>query len=77
MLELIPDHRRSPQEAAELREEVREVHEGLSQLKPQERRALSLLALGFSYREIGEITGWTHTKINRCIAEGRAALRAP
>jgi RNA polymerase sigma factor (sigma-70 family) len=76
VLELIPDHRRSPQEAAELREEVRAVHHKLSQLKPQERRALSLLALGFSYAEIGEITGWTHTKINRCIAEGRAALRA-
>jgi DNA-directed RNA polymerase specialized sigma24 family protein len=30
---------------------------------------------GYSYREIGEITGWTHTKINRCIAEGRARLR--
>jgi RNA polymerase sigma factor (sigma-70 family) len=75
-LELIPDVGRSPQEAAELRDEVAEVRERLSKLKPQERRALSLLALGYSYREIAEITGWTHTKINRCIAEGRAALRA-
>jgi RNA polymerase sigma factor (sigma-70 family) len=74
-LELIADPSRSPQEAAELREEVRELRTRFSRLKPQERRALSLLCLGYSYREIGEITGWTHTKINRCVSEGRAALR--
>jgi RNA polymerase sigma factor (sigma-70 family) len=73
----LPDPGRSPQEAAELAELVGEVRGKLACLKPQERRALSLLALGYSYAEIGEITGWTRTKINRCIAEGRAALRAP
>jgi hypothetical protein len=25
--------------------------------------------------EIGELRGWTYTKINRCINEGRAELR--
>jgi hypothetical protein len=30
-------------------------------LKRDERRALSLLAVGFSYREIGELTGWSYT----------------
>jgi DNA-directed RNA polymerase specialized sigma24 family protein len=31
--------------------------------------------LGYSYREITEMTGWTFTKVNRCSAEGRARLR--
>ena len=46
-----------------------------ARLKPDERTALLLFALGNSYREIAEGKGWTHTKVNRCIAEGRAALR--
>ena len=47
----------------------------LAALKPDERTAISLFAAGFSYREICENHGWTYTKVNRCIAEGRAALR--
>lgn len=74
-LELIPDPTNGPQQSALLGEHVAEVRAQLAELKPQERRALSLLALGYSYAEIGEITGWTYTKINRCIAEGRARLR--
>jgi DNA-directed RNA polymerase specialized sigma24 family protein len=34
-----------------------------------------LLAAGLSYAEIGELCGWTYTKVNRCLAEGRVALR--
>jgi len=45
------------------------------ELKRDERRALSLLAFGYSYREICEQTGWSYTKVNRCLAEGRATLR--
>jgi hypothetical protein len=45
--------------------------EALHALKPQEVRALTLKAQGYSYAEIGEITGWSYTKINRCMAEGR------
>jgi DNA-directed RNA polymerase specialized sigma24 family protein len=37
----------------------------LAQLKPQERRALTLKALGYSYSEIGELTGWTYTNVKR------------
>lgn len=48
----------------------------LARLKVDERTALLLFGLGYSYREIGEKQGWTHTKVNRCLAEGRAALRA-
>jgi RNA polymerase sigma factor (sigma-70 family) len=56
-------------------EEVMATRAALARLKRDERRALSLLALGYSYREIGELTGWTYTKVNRCLAEGRARLR--
>jgi RNA polymerase sigma factor (sigma-70 family) len=48
--------------------------EALRQLKPQEIRALRLKAEGYSYREICEITGWTYTKVNRCLTEGRQAF---
>ena len=50
---------------------------GLAALKPDERTALLLLGLGYSYAEIGAPPRWTRTKVNRCLAEGRAALRAP
>lgn len=48
--------------------------EALQQLKPQELRALWLKAQGHSYQEIAEINGWTYTKVNRCITEGRKAF---
>ena len=43
-------------------------------LKPQEIRCLVLRARGFSYREICEETGWSYTKVNRSITEGRRAF---
>jgi RNA polymerase sigma factor (sigma-70 family) len=52
-----------------------DARQGLAALKPDERSALLLLGLGYSYREIAELCGWTYTKVNRCISEGRAALR--
>ncbi|MDX6697099.1 MAG: hypothetical protein QOE65_496 [Solirubrobacteraceae bacterium] len=48
--------------------------EALSRLKPHEVRALVLKARGYSYREIADITGWTYTKVNRCLTEGRRAF---
>jgi RNA polymerase sigma factor (sigma-70 family) len=45
--------------------------EALQRLKPQELRALWLKAQGHSYNDIGEITGWSYTKVNRCLTEGR------
>ncbi len=48
----------------------------LARLKPDERRAIALQAEGYSYAEIQAITGWTYTKVNRCLAEGRARLRS-
>ena len=53
---------------------MRQAAEALAQLKPQEIRALQLKAEGYSYREICQLTGWTYTKVNRCLTEGRRAL---
>jgi len=59
-------------ERLDLRERARR---DLPRLKPQERRALGLFAQGYGYREICAATGWSYTKVNRCVTEGRAALR--
>jgi RNA polymerase sigma factor (sigma-70 family) len=64
-----------PLELAERRERIALTARALATLKPAERRALALLAAGLSYAEIGELMGWSHTKVNRLLAEGRAALR--
>ena len=48
--------------------------EALKRLKPQETRALLLRAEGHSYDEIARICGWTYTKVNRCLTEGRRAF---
>ena len=59
----------------ERRDQLAERMQALNSLKDDERRALWLIGLGLSYAEITRATGWTHTKINRCASEGRAALR--
>jgi RNA polymerase sigma factor (sigma-70 family) len=73
---LIPASGAGPAERAERREAIARSREALRTLKPQELRALTLLAEGYSYREIGEITGFSKTKINRCLAEGRERFRS-
>jgi RNA polymerase sigma factor, sigma-70 family len=70
-LESIASESPGPNDQAARRERVVRSGEALQALKPQEVRALTLKAQGYSYAEIGEITGWTYTKINRCMAEGR------
>jgi RNA polymerase sigma factor (sigma-70 family) len=72
---LLPGADDGPAEKAERREAVARSREALQALKPQELRALTLLAEGYSYAEIGEITGFSRTKINRCLAEGRERFR--
>ena len=63
-----------PADLAEHRDRLRLGAEALSRLKPQEVRALMLRAEGFSYQEICEATGWTYTKVNRCLSEGRRSF---
>lgn len=72
----IPAEGSGPGEQTERREAVARTREALQALKPAELRALSLLASGYSYAEIGEITGFSQTKINRVLAEGRNRFRA-
>lgn len=64
-----------PAELAERREQVVEARGSLAALKPAERLAILLQAQGYSYGEICALCGWTYTKVNRSLAEGRAKLR--
>jgi RNA polymerase sigma factor (sigma-70 family) len=52
-----------------------EARQRLGALKADERRAIVLHAAGYTYGEIGERCGWTPTKVNRCLYEGRRALK--
>jgi RNA polymerase sigma factor (sigma-70 family) len=61
-------------EQAERLERLRLGAEALGHLKPHEVRALRLKAEGFSYREICAMTGWSYTKVNRLLTEGRQAF---
>ncbi|MBV9212367.1 MAG: sigma-70 family RNA polymerase sigma factor, partial [Actinobacteria bacterium] len=63
-----------PADLAERRDRLRLGAEAMSRLKPQEVRALMLRAEGLSYQEICEATGWTYTKVNRCLSEGRRSF---
>jgi RNA polymerase sigma factor (sigma-70 family) len=64
-----------PAEHAERRDAITEAARSLAALKANERVAILLQAEGYSYAEICEMLGWTYTKVNRCLAEGRAKLR--
>ena len=48
--------------------------EALKRLRPHELRALWLRAQGHSYSDISAITGWSYTKVNRCVSEGRRSF---
>jgi RNA polymerase sigma factor (sigma-70 family) len=75
-LAFMPTELPGPAERAERGELVAEARRRLSELKANERLAILLQAEGYSYAEICARCGWTYTKVNRCLAEGRAALRA-
>jgi RNA polymerase sigma factor (sigma-70 family) len=75
--QVLPVEAPGPDERTSRDELLAERRQALAELKPDERQALWLLGLGFSYAEICEATGWTYTKVNRCLSEGRAALRQP
>lgn len=72
---LIPAAGDGPEERAERQEAIARSREALQALKPAELRTLTLLAEGYSYAEIGELTGFSQTKVNRCLAEGRDRFR--
>ena len=71
-LDAVPaESQRSVEERFESNERVERSAEVMRRLKRDEARALMLKAEGLSYNEIGERLGWTYTKVNRCITEGR------
>ncbi len=67
----LPPAEGAVEERIEREERTAHSIEALGRLKPDERTALLLKAKGLSYREIGERQGWTYTKVNRAITEGR------
>jgi RNA polymerase sigma factor (sigma-70 family) len=73
VIESIPSRAAGPEQRVLGRVDARA---RLVALKPDQRTALGQLAAGYSYKEIAARRGWTYTKVNRCISEGRAALRA-
>ena len=70
-VDLLPHGGPEPTEGVARKERVVRSFEALKALKPQELRTLMLKAEGYSYAEIEEITGFSQTKINRCMVEGR------
>ncbi len=50
--------------------------EALNRLHPDFARCLLLRAEGMAYPEICEVTGFSYSKVNRCLTRGRKALRA-
>lgn len=75
-VQLIPSRLDGPEERAAGREKVARSREALARLKPNELKALTQLAEGYSYAEIGAMNNWTRTKVNRCLAEGRERFRS-
>src|SRR3712207_5579292 len=67
-------HVASTEERSERFDELTRAAEALRRLKPQEVTALVLKAQGLSYNEIAEREGWTYTKVNRCLTEGRRSF---
>src|SRR5436309_8664605 len=64
----------APHDQAERLERLQIGAEALGRLKPQEIRCMLLLAEGHSYRQISELTGFSYTKVNRCLSEGRRSF---
>jgi RNA polymerase sigma factor (sigma-70 family) len=64
----------TPEERALSKDRARRAGEALGRLKPQERRAMGLKAFGHSYEEIAKATGYSGTKVNRCLTEGRKSF---
>jgi RNA polymerase sigma factor (sigma-70 family) len=75
LVQRLASDRLGPADCAESRERITAAARVLAALKPDERLAIVLQAYGYAYAEIGERCGWTYTKVNRALAEGRARLR--
>jgi RNA polymerase sigma factor (sigma-70 family) len=73
-LDSLPGDLGDAEESAERLDRLRVGAEALQRLKPQETRCMVLLAEGYTYQQIQEATGFSYTKVNRCLSEGRRAF---
>jgi RNA polymerase sigma factor (sigma-70 family) len=62
---------RAPEEEAAERERAARTGQALAELKLSEVQCMLLKALGYSYDEIAQRTGFSWTKVNRSLTEGR------
>jgi DNA-directed RNA polymerase specialized sigma24 family protein len=69
--ELVSVEISSGEERAVSFERVTRAAEALRSCKRDEVAAMLLKADGHSYAEISSVTGWSYTKVNRCLSEGR------
>ncbi len=69
-------HLDSPEESVVRAETMAHAAEALGALKQAELQALWLQAAGSSYAQIAERSGWTQTKVNRSLVEGRRRFMA-
>jgi RNA polymerase sigma factor (sigma-70 family) len=67
----VPGGDRSVDDQIASGERLRRSAEALRSLKPDEAKALMMKAHGLSYEEIGARYGWSYTKVNRAVTEGR------
>jgi DNA-directed RNA polymerase specialized sigma24 family protein len=67
---------RDAEERATSLERVAQAAEALRGCRPDEATAMLLRADGSSYAEISEACGWSYSKVNRCLATGRARFLA-
>jgi RNA polymerase sigma factor (sigma-70 family) len=79
--DVVWDERPSPDvseahERAESLERVALAADALRACRPDEARAMLLRADGSSYAEIGELCGWSYSKVNRSLVQGRARFLA-
>ncbi|MCW3014593.1 MAG: polymerase, sigma-24 subunit, subfamily [Solirubrobacterales bacterium] len=66
----------SPEDRVVRMETMAHAAEALNALKEAELQALWLQASGNSYAQIAELRGWTRTKVNRALVEGRRRFLA-
>ncbi len=74
VIERAADPGSAAHEQAERYDRLRVGAEAMQRLKPQEIRCLLLKAEGYSYEQICAETGFTYTKVNRCLTEGRRSF---
>ncbi|MBI4897456.1 MAG: sigma-70 family RNA polymerase sigma factor [Actinobacteria bacterium] len=69
------DESPTPAELVADRETVLHGQDALRRLRPDQLRCLLLRAEGLNYAAIQSATGFSYAKVNRCLSEGRSALR--